>query len=128
MELRDSTGQLDFSRVTDEVISALDPTRQKALLDLMKCAEVKEAAVLRRNTATRRLHDAIADEQVKQQVHLDASSPIPFSTAEIEASLGRPLTASEMQQAREQHALRVRGHLEDAARQRARDTYNATNH
>lgn len=126
LELHDSTGALNFESVTDEVIGALDPTSQRALLGLMDAAERKEVAVVRRNAATKRLLDAIASELVTQQVHLDASSPIPFSISKIEADLGRTLTASELQQARADHALRVRGHLEDEARARARAAYTAS--
>lgn len=129
LELRNTTtNALDFSRVTDVVISALDPTSQKALLDLMKSAERKDAAVVRRAVATRRVHEAIDNEERLRIIHEDASSEIPFQpiVAKLEAELNRPLTASEMQAAREQHATRVRGLREAEARKAAIAAYTAS--
>jgi hypothetical protein len=116
IELRNSlTNALDFSGVTPEIIQALDEPRQLALLALMEASRANDAAVERKNLAVKCVFDAIADEEVKRQIHEDASSPIPFSVAKLEEALGRPLSAGELAAAREQHAIRVRGLLEQRA-------------
>lgn len=124
IELRNSTGALDFSRVTPEAIAEMDEPCQIALRDLMVAADKKEAAVARRAVATRRVNDAVVSEENARLAHEDASSPIPFSVAALEETLGRPLNASEMRQARDQHAARVRGLLEQRARQAVVEAYN----
>jgi hypothetical protein len=116
--LRDSTGALNFSRVTPEIIGELDEPLQHALLYLLKAHEIKTAAVERRNAATKRVYEAIADEGVKRQEYEHTSSPIPFKpiVAKLEEQLGRPLDRSEMAAAIEQHAIRVRDHRAAEAR------------
>ena len=87
VELRSGTGALDFSLVTDEIISSMDEPCQLALLALMKANEAKEAAVARRNAATRRVNDAIADEEVKRVTHKSAplADGSSISAREVEA-------------------------------------------
>ena len=123
VELRSSTGALNFALVTPEIISSLGEKEQQALLNLMKANEVKEAAVARKNAAVKRAFDAIADEAVKHQAHADASSPIPFSTADAEKAIGRPLNAAETREARQKHGARVRALLEQQARRAAVAAY-----
>jgi hypothetical protein len=124
IELRNSSGQLDFALVTPEIIAALDEPRAQALMALMQASDITAAAVERRNAAVGRVGNAIANEEIKMQAHADASSPIPFTTAKIEEALGRPLNASEMQEARANHTVRVRGLLEQQARQAAVAAFN----
>lgn len=128
VELRSSTGALDFALVTPEIISSLDEPRQQALLVLMEANRAKDAAVARKNIAVKREYDAIADESVKRQIHEDASSPIQFApiVAKLEEQKGGPLTASEMQAARDQHALRVRALREADAREAAINAFNSS--
>ena len=124
MIVRNSTGNLDFASVTPEIIAELDEPSQKALLALMQAVDVKNSAVNRRAAANRRFNSAVDDEDRKRVLHEDASSPIPFSVAALEQSLGRALNQSEMAAAREQHAIRVRGLLERRAREAAIEAYN----
>lgn len=130
IELRNSTGALDFSRITPQIIEALDEPQQRALLALMHATEAKEAATVRRNAATRRVNDAIADEDVKRAAHEDASSPLPFApvSAKLEAELGRDLRPHEVLELREKHAARVRAIKEQAARQAVVAAYNKSSH
>jgi hypothetical protein len=117
VELRSSTGALSFDLVTPEVVASLSEPRQKALLALLEAHKIKDAAIARKNAAQARVYHAIHDEDVKRQAHEDASSPIPFKpiVKKLEEQFGRPLNASEMVAAREQHAIRVREHREAAA-------------
>jgi hypothetical protein len=128
VELRSSTGALDFSLVTPEVVASLGEPRQKALLALLEVHKITDVAVARKNAAQARVYHAIADEDVKRQAHEDASSPIPFAPIvnKLEEQKGGPLTVGEMNEAREQHAVRVRQHREGEARAVAISSYNAT--
>jgi hypothetical protein len=126
-ELRNSTGALDFSRVTPEIIQSLDTPRQEALLALMKATEAKEAAIARKNAATKRVFEAVENEDLKRQAHEDASSPVPFApiVAKLEADLSRDLHPHELAEARSMHANRVRAIRESEARQRAVAAFNS---
>lgn len=126
IEFRNSSGALDFARITPEIISALDEPRQQSLLALMKAAETKDAAVARKNAATKRVYDAIADEEVKRVAHEDASSPIPFVAPKIENFGTKAQFDAAMHEARTNHALRVRALREADARKAAIDAYNSS--
>jgi hypothetical protein len=128
MEIRNSTGQLDFSRITPELIAELDEPRQNALLALMKANESKEAAIARRNAATKRLADAITDEAIKREIAEDASSPVPLAPMirEFENKQGRPATPSELLALKERQQITVRGLREAEARRAVVAAYNAS--
>ena len=126
LELRNSSGQLDFSNVSPDIVATLDEPQRLALISLMDAVAANSIARDRKNAAVKRLYDAEQDEIVKQQAHLDASSPIPFTVKAMEDQLGRPLNAGEMKAAREQHAIHVRGLLEQRARIAAVEAYNSS--
>jgi len=127
IELRNSTGALDFSLVTPQIIEALDEPQQRALLALMHATEAKEAAIARKSAATRRVNDAIVNEDVKRAAHEDASNPIPFApvVAKLEADLGRKLEVHETLELRSRHNARIRAIKEQAARQAVVAAYNS---
>jgi hypothetical protein len=119
IELHNQHGQLDFTQVSPEQISALDETSQRALMTLMDASAANTKAQAHKLTAIKRLQLATAAEIEATQAFEDANLPIPFSTSAIEASLGRQLTHPEMVEARAAHDLRCRQLLEQRARNRA---------
>jgi hypothetical protein len=107
IELHNSSGQLDFTRVSPEAISEMPEANQAALLALITAHEAHEAAIVRRNAAVKRLGLAIENEKLALAANEEAQSPIPSPVTAMEAQLQRPLTASELQHVNSQHKIRV---------------------
>jgi hypothetical protein len=122
--LHNSLGQIDLSVIDPAEVANLDDNQQERLATLISAVQAREAAQIRCNSAVIAVGEASHEQTEALAAHIVASDPFPFSTAKIEAQLGRQLNAGEMQAARTDHEGRVRAYKEDAARKANIAAYN----
>ena len=123
IEWLDQYGNISVDKIDPAALDALDAPRSVALLSLIDASAAKTIAGERVAATRKRMLDAVANEAIALQAHEDASMVIPFTTAKIEAQLGRPLSAGEMQEARRAHGVRCREVLASRERLAASAAY-----